>query len=117
MGIAGLSAGDYIPTSHSMQDSHRHGAGHGTSCQEGGRSLPLTGKEADECVESWIIRQRAARAAALAGAKVQAAASGKEPFDLTALEKRVDTTREGRVEPVNAGPGLMKCTTLSARTS
>lgn len=48
------------------------------------------------------IRERNARvrAEALARARSEAAANGKEPFDLEKLETMCDTTTNGRVDPI-----------------
>jgi hypothetical protein len=61
----------------------------------------------------------------LAAARAEADARGKEPFDLAALERLVDTSSEGRVAPAEArhdrfeymyyveNPGLMTIAELA----
>ena len=60
----------------------------------------LTGDAAWAFVDQLAERNRAVRAQQLAAAKTDAAARGKEPFDLEKLERLCDTSREGRVDPV-----------------
>jgi Tfp pilus assembly protein PilP len=62
--------------------------------------MTLTGKEAREFVEQVRRDNAEAAAASLARAKAEAAASGKEPFDLAKLEELVDTSTEGRLAPI-----------------
>jgi hypothetical protein len=56
-------------------------------------------KDPDQAVRDMLARARKQRAETLQRAKEDAARRGKEPFDLAKLEKLVDTTREGRVDP------------------
>lgn len=62
--------------------------------------MALTGKPALEFMEAIGRRNDAARAVRLAEAKAEAAARGKEPFDLAKLETMCDTSSEGRVDPL-----------------
>ena len=60
----------------------------------------LTGKEALEFAEQIARENKLRRAEALARGKADAAARGKEPFDLAKLETMCDTSSEGRVAPL-----------------
>ncbi len=60
---------------------------------------PLTGEAADDFFEEIRARNLKTRAESLARAKARGALYGKEPFDLTKLEKLVDTSSEGRMDP------------------
>jgi hypothetical protein len=61
--------------------------------------VTLTGKDADELFERIRARNAAERAERLERAKADAAARGKEPFDLAKLEAMADTSSEGRMDP------------------
>jgi hypothetical protein len=61
--------------------------------------VTLTGKEAWAFIEELDARNAKERAARLARAKADAAARGKEPFDLARLESMADTSSEGRMDP------------------
>ena len=71
-----------------------------------GREITRDEYYADEYGEEWFWeharRLDAERARELADAKAAAAASGKEPFDLARLETMCDTSREGRLDPVES---------------
>jgi hypothetical protein len=56
-------------------------------------------KDLDQELRDMLARGREQRTEKLARAKEDAARRGKEPFDLGRLEKLVDTTREGRLDP------------------
>jgi hypothetical protein len=61
----------------------------------------LTGEAAWAFVDALSERNRRIRADQLAAARVSATARGKQPFDLAALEAMCDTSREGRVDPLD----------------
>jgi hypothetical protein len=61
--------------------------------------MPLEGKEALEFTAEIGRRNAELSAARLAAAKRDAAARGKEPFDLAKLETMCDTSSEGRMDP------------------
>jgi len=61
--------------------------------------VTLTGKDADDLFEKILARNTKERAERLARAKADAAARGKEPFDLAKLETMADTSSEGRMDP------------------
>jgi hypothetical protein len=56
-------------------------------------------KDATEELHEIIQRNARRRVEALAKARTEATARGKEPFDLEALERRCDTSSEGRMDP------------------
>lgn len=60
----------------------------------------LEGDEAQALYEEIVRREEIASNEALARAKADAAARGKEPFDLEKLEKLCDTSSEGRLAPL-----------------
>jgi hypothetical protein len=62
--------------------------------------MRLTGKDAEAFAAEVRARARRERAEELAAAKADAAKRGKEPFDLAKLETMCDTTREGKLDPV-----------------
>lgn len=55
---------------------------------------PITGKDAQDLFEELQRKNREAGVRALSEAKQAAAVSGKEPFDLEALERLCDTSVE-----------------------
>lgn len=61
--------------------------------------MTLTGKEARDFLEEIWARNAKERAERLERAKADAAARGKEPFDLARLETMADTSSEGRMDP------------------
>ena len=62
--------------------------------------MTLTGKAAED-FEAKLRAQAAKRLAEqLDAAKADAARRGKEPFDLAKLETMCDTSRQGRLDPV-----------------
>ncbi len=61
--------------------------------------MTLTGKAAEEFAMHAAQRSRQLREEALADARREADATGKERFDLAKLEAMCDTSREGRVDP------------------
>jgi hypothetical protein len=61
--------------------------------------MTLTGKDAWAFMEEIWARDAKERAERLARAKADAAARGKEPFDLARLETMADTSSEGRMDP------------------
>ncbi len=61
--------------------------------------MPLDDKEATELLAEIGRRNAQLRAERLAAAKRDAAARGKEPFDLARLETMCDTSSEGRMAP------------------
>ncbi len=61
--------------------------------------MTLTGKEARAFLEEIWARSAKERAERLVRAKADAAARGKEPFDLGKLETMADTSSEGRMDP------------------
>ncbi|HZJ64541.1 MAG TPA: hypothetical protein VFD36_13560 [Kofleriaceae bacterium] len=61
--------------------------------------MPLEGKEALEFTAEIGRRNAELYARQLAAAKRDAAARGKEPFDLARLETMCDTSSEGRMDP------------------
>ena len=63
--------------------------------------MTLTGKAAEEFAAKVHAEARQRRADQLAAAKADAARRGKEPFELAKLEALCDTSREGRVDPVD----------------
>jgi hypothetical protein len=62
--------------------------------------MTRTGKDAEEFDAQVKAEARKAYADRLATAKADAARRGKEPFDLAKLETMCDTTREGKLDPV-----------------
>jgi len=64
--------------------------------------MTLTGDAAKEFMDRIAERNRTLLAEQLAAAKADAAARGKEPFDLERLETMCDTSHEGRVDPVES---------------
>jgi Tfp pilus assembly protein PilP len=62
--------------------------------------MTLTGKAAEDFAAEVRAKARQLRAEELAAAKADAAKRGKEPFDLEKLETMCDTTREGKLDPV-----------------
>jgi len=62
--------------------------------------MPASGKEGWEYLNELFQKEDQRRAEMLAKAKAEAAARGKEPFDLEKLEQLCDTSSEGRVDPV-----------------
>ena len=61
--------------------------------------MTLRGKDADAFLEEIRRRNAAIEAENLDRGKADAAARGKEPFDLEKLETLCDTSSEGRVAP------------------
>ena len=61
--------------------------------------MTLTGKDARDFLEKIWARDAKEQAERLARAKADAAARGKEPFDLARLETMADTSSEGRMDP------------------
>lgn len=61
--------------------------------------MTLTGKDAWALHAQLAERDAKERAERLARAKADAAARGKEPFDLAKLEALADTSSEGRMDP------------------
>jgi hypothetical protein len=61
----------------------------------------LSGDAAWALVDALRERNRRIRADQLAGARADADARGKQPFDLAALEALCDTSREGRIDPID----------------
>ena len=61
--------------------------------------MPLEGKEALDFMAEIGRRNAELRTERLAAAKRDAAARGKEPFDLAKLETMCDTSSEGRMAP------------------
>ena len=61
--------------------------------------MPLEGKEALDFMAEIGRRNAELRTERLAAAKRDAAARGKEPFDLAKLETMCDTSSEGRMDP------------------
>jgi hypothetical protein len=62
--------------------------------------MGLTGKAANDLLDQLLRDNERVRAEQLAVAKAKAAARGKDPFELAKLEAMCDTSREGRVDPV-----------------
>ena len=62
--------------------------------------MTLTGKDAEAFVAELRERNTKIRADALDRAKTDAALAGKERFDLAKLEALADTSREGKLDPV-----------------
>lgn len=62
--------------------------------------MTLTGKDAEDFEAQVRARAQQRLAEQLAAARADAAARGKEPFDLAKLETMCDTSHEGRVDPV-----------------
>jgi hypothetical protein len=62
--------------------------------------MTIEGKDADALFEQLGERDAKARADRLAAARAEAAVRGKQAFDLEALEQLVDTSRNGRLAPV-----------------
>ena len=62
--------------------------------------MTLTGDAAKEFMDQAFERARKLGDEQMVAAKVEAAARGKEPFDLAKLETLCDTSYEGRVAPV-----------------
>jgi hypothetical protein len=61
--------------------------------------MPMEDKEARAFMAEIGRRNAEQRAERLAAAKRDAAARGKEPFDLAKLETMCDTSSEGRMDP------------------
>jgi hypothetical protein len=61
--------------------------------------MPLEGKAALEFSAEITRRNAELHAQQLAAAKRDAAARGKEPFELAKLETKCDTSSEGRMAP------------------
>lgn len=61
---------------------------------------PVSGKDADKFMDEIFADEEKRRAEQLAGSKADAAARGKEPFDLATLEQMCDTSSEGRLAPL-----------------
>lgn len=61
--------------------------------------MTLTGKDAWAFIEEIGARNTKQRAERLDRARADAAARGKEPFDLAKLETMADTSSEGRMDP------------------
>jgi Tfp pilus assembly protein PilP len=62
--------------------------------------MTLTGDAAKEYMRQVAERAQKKRDEMLAAAKAEAARRGKEPFDLAKLETLCDTSREGKMDPV-----------------
>lgn len=62
--------------------------------------MTLTGKDAADLMAQLRERNAKQRSDELATAKADAEAKGKERFDLAKLESLVDTSSEGRVDPI-----------------
>jgi hypothetical protein len=62
--------------------------------------VTLTGKDAADLMAQLRERNAKQRNDELATAKADAEAKGKERFDLAKLESLVDTSSEGRVDPI-----------------
>jgi hypothetical protein len=62
--------------------------------------VALSEAESKALTEEIRAQNAKTRSEALAKAKTAAALAGKEKFDLAKLEKLVDTSSEGRVDPV-----------------
>jgi hypothetical protein len=60
----------------------------------------LTGKAAEDFVNERFRKQEREEAETLQRRKEEAAARGKEPFDLAKLETMCDTSSEGRLDPL-----------------
>jgi len=60
----------------------------------------LTGKDATDFIAQLRERNARQRSEELAAAKAEGDANGKERFDLAKLESLVDTSSEGRVDPI-----------------
>lgn len=63
--------------------------------------MVLKGKDASDFVRRVHQEEEEKRAKWFAEAKAEAAARGKEPFDLAKLEEMCDTTSEGRLDPLD----------------
>jgi hypothetical protein len=63
--------------------------------------MTLKGKDAEAFLDALDRRDREAMKDSLAKAKAEAAAKGKEPFDLEKLERLCDTSNEGRQDPID----------------
>ncbi|HEY0988182.1 MAG TPA: hypothetical protein VGD80_14055 [Kofleriaceae bacterium] len=61
--------------------------------------MPLNDEESRVFMAELARRNAQLRAERLAAAKRDAAARGKEPFDLVKLETMCDTSSEGRMDP------------------
>lgn len=61
--------------------------------------MTLTGDAAKKFLASAVARADRIRAERLAAARAEAAARGKEPFDLEKLEAMCDTSRDGVLGP------------------
>ena len=64
--------------------------------------MPLDDEESRVFMAELARRNAELRTERLAAAKRDAAARGKEPFDLAKLETMCDTSSEGRVDPVES---------------
>ena len=62
--------------------------------------MTLTGDAAKEYMRQVAERAQKKREELLAAAKAEAARRGKELFDLAKLETMCDTSREGKMDPV-----------------
>jgi hypothetical protein len=62
--------------------------------------MTITGKDAEAVMEEMRARNAEVEREAMTRRKAEATRNGKEPFDLGRLEALVDTSREGRVDPV-----------------
>jgi Tfp pilus assembly protein PilP len=62
--------------------------------------MTLTGDAAKEYMRQVAERAQKKREELLSAAKAEAARRGKEPFDLAKLETMCDTSREGKMDPV-----------------
>jgi hypothetical protein len=62
--------------------------------------MTLTGKDATDFISQLRERNAKQRSEELAVAKAEGDAKGKERFDLAKLESLVDTSSEGRVDPI-----------------
>jgi len=69
---------------------------------ESGRTkeMRMTDPESKRLLDDVARESEARRARQLADAKAKAAESGKEPFDLSVLERLADTTHDGQVTSV-----------------
>jgi hypothetical protein len=63
--------------------------------------MTLKGKDAEEFADAVARRNLELQKQQLEKAIADANAKGKEPFDLDRLEQLCDTSREGRVDPVD----------------
>jgi hypothetical protein len=61
----------------------------------------MEGKDARDYIEKMLQRRTKEAAETLEKAKQHAATVGKEPFDLAKLEQLCDTSRDGRLAPLD----------------